>query len=216
MYATSRGFVAFMISSAASAFLILIFLWNVSAFNFCAIPQVMAIATLNEVFMNPLTFQRNIKIRKAEAAELIMKATNPRDVAYIFRDYARKIHAKCDPKDPNFLKVSISCGHIEMWCELSYPSFVCPPSQPGQGPAIDPNDRRSAVIALDEKRDKELELQRLARTTAGEIRDAVRPGVKTTSKETHRDLIVFMLFVMGAVLGLGYGISWFVINKLSE
>ena len=41
---------------------------NQSAFNFCAIPQVMAIATLNEVFMNPQTFQRNIKIRKAEAA----------------------------------------------------------------------------------------------------------------------------------------------------
>ena len=41
---------------------------NQSAFNFCAIPQVMAIATINLVFMNPQTFQRNIKIRKAEAA----------------------------------------------------------------------------------------------------------------------------------------------------
>jgi farnesyl-diphosphate farnesyltransferase len=40
---------------------------NQSAFNFCAIPQVMAIATINVVFMNPQTFQRNIKIRKAEA-----------------------------------------------------------------------------------------------------------------------------------------------------
>ena len=43
---------------------------NQSAFNFCAIPQVMAIATLNEVFMNPQTFQRNVKIRKAEAARV--------------------------------------------------------------------------------------------------------------------------------------------------
>lgn len=41
---------------------------NQSAFNFCAIPQVMAIATINVVFMNPQTFQRNVKIRKAEAA----------------------------------------------------------------------------------------------------------------------------------------------------
>ena len=41
---------------------------NQSVFNFCAIPQVMAIATLNLVFMNPQTFQTNIKIRKAEAA----------------------------------------------------------------------------------------------------------------------------------------------------
>ena len=41
---------------------------NQTVFNFCAIPQVMAIATLNAVFMNPQTFQRNVKIRKAEAA----------------------------------------------------------------------------------------------------------------------------------------------------
>lgn len=165
-----------------------------------------------------------------------MKATNPRDVAYIFRDYARRLHVKCDPKDPSFLKISVSCGHvsphsihrqdscirltrdisqIEMWCELNYPSFVSAPSQPGQGPVIDPNDRRSGVIALDEKRDKELlELQMLAKATGGKVKD-VRPGVKTTPKETHWDLILFMLFAMIAVLGLGLGISWFVINKLS-
>ena len=41
---------------------------NQSAFNFCAIPQVMAIATIYLVFMNPETLQKNIKIRKAEAA----------------------------------------------------------------------------------------------------------------------------------------------------
>jgi len=103
-----------------------------------------------------------------------------------------------------------------MWCESNYPSFVSAPSQPGQGPVIDPNDRRSAVIALDEKRDKELlDLQRLAKATGGKVKDVVRPGVKTTSKETHWDLILFMIFAMAAVLGLGLGISWFVINKLS-
>ena len=104
---------------------------------------------------------------------------------------------------------------IEMWCELNYPSFVCPPSQPGQGPVIDPNDRRSAVITLDEKRDKELlELQRLAKATGGKVKDVVR-GVKTTPKESHWDLIIFMLFAMAVVLGLGLGISWFVINQLA-
>lgn len=81
---------------------------------------------------------------------------------------------------------------------------------------VDPNDRRSAVIALDEKRDKELlDLQRLAKASGGKVKDVVRPGVKTTSKETHWDLILFMIFAMAAVLGLGLGISWFVINKLS-
>jgi len=103
-----------------------------------------------------------------------------------------------------------------MWCELNYPSFVSAPTQPGQGPVIDPNDRRSGVIALDDKRDKELlELQRLAKATGGKVKNAVKPGVKTTPKETHWDLIVFMLLAMAAVLGLGMGISWFVINKLA-
>lgn len=43
---------------------------NQSIFNFCAIPQSMAIATLSLCFMNPDMFQRNIKIRKAEAADV--------------------------------------------------------------------------------------------------------------------------------------------------
>lgn len=41
-----------------------------------------------------------------------MKSTNPRDVAYLFRDYARQIHAKCSHKDPNLIRISISCGHV--------------------------------------------------------------------------------------------------------
>ena len=103
-----------------------------------------------------------------------------------------------------------------MWCELNYPSFITPPIQPGQGPVIDPNDRRATVIALDEKRDKELlELQRVASATDGKVKGAVKPGIKTTPKESHWDLILFMLVVMAAVLGLGLGISWFVINKLA-
>jgi farnesyl-diphosphate farnesyltransferase len=43
---------------------------NQSVFNFCAIPATMAIATLELCFMNKEMFQRNIKIRKAEAAKV--------------------------------------------------------------------------------------------------------------------------------------------------
>jgi len=43
---------------------------NQSVFNFCAIPATMAIATLELCFMNTEMFQRNIKIRKAEAARV--------------------------------------------------------------------------------------------------------------------------------------------------
>jgi hypothetical protein len=44
--------------------------------------------------------------------QLIMRSTNPRDVAYISRDYARKIHAKALPSDPDFLRISVACGKV--------------------------------------------------------------------------------------------------------
>lgn len=41
-----------------------------------------------------------------------MRSTNPRDVALIFCEYARKIHAKTQVSDPNFLKISVACGKV--------------------------------------------------------------------------------------------------------
>lgn len=41
-----------------------------SVFNFCAIPQTMAMATLAICFMNPAVFHGNVKIRKASAAKV--------------------------------------------------------------------------------------------------------------------------------------------------
>merc|ERR1711988_1564504 len=41
-------------------------------FRFCAIPQVMAIATLNELYDNPKVFTGVVKIRKCQAAKLIL------------------------------------------------------------------------------------------------------------------------------------------------
>lgn len=43
---------------------------NQSVFNFCAIPQTMAMATLALCFMNGDVFERNVKIRKAAAVEV--------------------------------------------------------------------------------------------------------------------------------------------------
>ena len=41
-----------------------------------------------------------------------MRSTNPRDVAFIFRDYSRKIHARAVPDDPSFLRLSVACGKV--------------------------------------------------------------------------------------------------------
>lgn len=84
-----------------------------SVFNFCAIPQAMAIATLELCFRNPDMFDRNIKITKGEACQLMMESTqNLHVLCDTFRRYARRIHKKNTPKDPNFLKISIVCGKV--------------------------------------------------------------------------------------------------------
>ncbi|WBW72421.1 farnesyldiphosphate:farnesyldiphosphatefarnesyltransferase (squalene synthase) Erg9 [Schizosaccharomyces osmophilus] len=90
-------------------------------FNFVAIPQVMAIATLSVVFRNPTVFQTNVKIRKGQAVQIVLHSVNIKNVCDLFLRYTRQIHYKNTPKDPNFLKISIQCGNIEQACETIFP-----------------------------------------------------------------------------------------------
>lgn len=83
-----------------------------SVFNFCAIPQVMAIATMALVFRNKDVFQRNVKITKGEACELMLSVGNLRAVCDVFKKYIRIIRKKNTPKDPNFLRISAACGKV--------------------------------------------------------------------------------------------------------
>ena len=86
-----------------------------SVFNFCAIPQSMALATLELCFRNPAMFERNIKITKGDACQLMVEATqNLRVVSGSFRRYVRRIHQKNTPSDPNFLRISIACGQVSL------------------------------------------------------------------------------------------------------
>lgn len=63
----SSEMVADALEHASDCIMYLAGLREQSVFNFCAIPQVMAMATLHLVFRNPATFQRNVKITKGEA-----------------------------------------------------------------------------------------------------------------------------------------------------
>lgn len=84
-----------------------------SVFNFAAIPQAMAIATLELCFQNPTIFERNVKITKGQACGLMIESSQNLPVLFgAFKRYARKIHKKNDPRDPNFLKISIACGKV--------------------------------------------------------------------------------------------------------
>ncbi|KAK0713891.1 isoprenoid synthase domain-containing protein [Lasiosphaeria miniovina] len=94
-----------------------------SVFNFVAIPQSMAIATLELVFRNPRIFDSHIKITKGDACKLMMESTqNLRLVCDVFRRYARRIHKKNDPRDPHYLAISAQCAKIEQFIESIFPT----------------------------------------------------------------------------------------------
>ncbi|KAI4097018.1 MAG: hypothetical protein LQ339_006874 [Xanthoria mediterranea] len=94
-----------------------------SVFNFAAIPQAMAIATLALVFRNPDIFKKNVKMTKGVACQTMLDSTqNLSKVCEVFRKFVRQIHKKNTPKDPNFLKISIACGKVEQFMESIFPS----------------------------------------------------------------------------------------------
>ena len=96
-----------------------------SVFNFTAIPQSMAIATLELVFRNPEIFKKNVKITKGDACDLMMKSSqNLRTVCDVFKHYARRINKRNTPKDPNFLEISIACAKVQIYLFSDYGQFA--------------------------------------------------------------------------------------------
>lgn len=83
-----------------------------------------------------------------------MRSTNPLAVALIFKDFARSIHAKASPSDPNFLRISVACAKIDQWSERNYPSFVRIPNANASTLSFNPADARSRVAIADAEKDK--------------------------------------------------------------
>lgn len=75
---------------------------NQSVFNFCAIPQVMAVATLALCFNNPNVFTGVVKIRKGQAVGMMMQATSMPSVYAIFAEHIAIARAKLQPADPSY------------------------------------------------------------------------------------------------------------------
>ncbi|TGJ82677.1 hypothetical protein E0Z10_g6088 [Xylaria hypoxylon] len=94
-----------------------------SVFNFVAIPQTMAIATIDLVFQNPKIFHSHIKITKGDACRLMTESTqNLRLVCDVFRRYTRRIALKNDPRDPHYLEISMALGKLEQFIETLFPT----------------------------------------------------------------------------------------------
>ncbi len=91
-------------------------------FNFVTIPQSMAIATLELCFQNPAIFDRNIKITKGSACQILIESTQDLQVvSEVFRRYAKKIQRKNNPSDPHYLEINIACSNIERYIDSIIP-----------------------------------------------------------------------------------------------
>lgn len=129
-----------------------------SVFNFAAIPQSMAIATLELVFRNPKIFEKNVKITRGESCRIMTESTqNLKGVCEVFRRYVRRIHKKNIPQDPNFLKISIACGKIEQFIETIFPSqdpkAIKAAQEQGRSAVPRPTDDRNAAMSEEAKWD---------------------------------------------------------------
>ncbi|KAH9492738.1 Farnesyl-diphosphate farnesyltransferase [Bulinus truncatus] len=82
---------------------------NQSIFNFVAIPQVMAIATLERCYNNPNVFSGVVKIRKGEAVRMMLGATSLEKVKAIMRHFTLQIMDKVPGDDPSSVKTQAVC-----------------------------------------------------------------------------------------------------------
>ena len=67
---------------------------NPEVFKFCAIPQIMAIATLEKLYDNKDVFAKNVKIRKGLAAKMMLETTDMQDVKQYLKKFLLSIESK--------------------------------------------------------------------------------------------------------------------------
>jgi farnesyl-diphosphate farnesyltransferase len=81
-------------------------------FRFCAIPQVMAIATLAELYNNPKVFSGVVKIRKGLAVKMIVDTNTKDGLHKWFYIMAKNIKDRIPENDPNAVRTHQVCDVI--------------------------------------------------------------------------------------------------------
>ena len=71
-------------------------------FRFCAIPQVMAMATLAKIYNNPDVYVEVVKIRKGIAAKMMVGTKDMDSVKKYMERFVEDIRSKLDTDDPNY------------------------------------------------------------------------------------------------------------------
>ena len=92
---------------------------NPTVFQFAAIPQLMAIASLVHFYNNPALFKKKgNKIRRGQAVQLIQSAKDIESVKQVYFDFALELNRKNrtslgrNPHDKNFMRVSCACSNV--------------------------------------------------------------------------------------------------------
>mmetsp|Transcript_18418 Transcript_18418/g.65217 ORF Transcript_18418/g.65217 Transcript_18418/m.65217 type:complete len:763 (-) Transcript_18418:210-2498(-) len=85
-------------------------------FAFCAVPQVMAIATLDKVYNNGDVFTGVVKIRKGLAVKLMTQAKDQQALYRIFLRFARSVRAQVPADDPNAERTFAAVDALEEEC----------------------------------------------------------------------------------------------------
>ncbi|CAM9191606.1 unnamed protein product, partial [Ectocarpus fasciculatus] len=86
-------------------------------YRFCSIPQVMAIATLSELYENENVFTGVVKIRKGMACQLILDSATVHGTYKWFYDCATSIQKRVKPSDPNAAKTIEICKKVRKLTE---------------------------------------------------------------------------------------------------
>lgn len=73
-------------------------------FRFCAIPQVMAMATLEKIYDNPDVFNEVVKIRKGLAAKLMVQTNDMNVVQDVMVKFATDMQKKLRVDDPSYAR----------------------------------------------------------------------------------------------------------------
>lgn len=90
----------------------------VEVFRFCAIPQVMAISTLDKLYANHDVFTGVVKIRKGLSCKLLLRTNNLYELHSIFYGFANSIATKARQQraagihDPSFDRTLKACDAI--------------------------------------------------------------------------------------------------------
>ena len=85
---------------------------NKQIFRFCAIPQVMAMATLAKIYNNPDVYTEVVKIRKGIAAVLMLHTNDMESVHKVIEKFANDILRKLDKNDRNYNLTMERCHTI--------------------------------------------------------------------------------------------------------